>query len=85
MGEGFRHASLKSPGVNVNSIIDGTAILSFSGVVQTRQHYQSRAHKEAIEFFQTNDRNDERKKDALKPPRKEKGIQDFFKTKVPLN
>ena len=79
---GFRHASLKSKGVNVENIIDGTAVLSFSGVVQTREHYQSKAHKEAIEFFQANDRKDEKKKDASKPPRKEKGIQDFFK---PLN
>ena len=58
---------------------------SFPGVVQTREHCQSRAHKEAIEFFQTNERKDEKNKDASRPPRKEKGIQDFFKPKVPLN
>lgn len=71
--------------MNVDNIIDGTAVLSFSGVVQTHEHYQSKAHKEAIEFFQSNDRKDGKKKDALKPPRKEKGIQDFFKPTVPLN
>ena len=37
-------------------------------VVQTDEHYQSRVHKEAIEFFQTNDGKDEKKKDALRPP-----------------
>lgn len=82
---GFRHASLKSKGVNVNNIADGTAVLSFSAIVQTREHYQSRAHKEAIEFCETNDGKDEKNKDALKPPRKEKVIQDFFKPEAPLN
>ena len=82
---GFRHASLKSKCVNVNNITDGTAVLSFSGVVQIHEHYQSRAHKEAIEFFQTNDRKDAKNKDALKPAKKEKGIEDFFKPQVPLN
>lgn len=83
--QGFCHASLKSKGANVDNIIDGNAVLSFSGVVQTHEHYQSKAHKEAIEFFQCNDRKDEKKKDALKPPRKAKVIQDFFKPTVPLN
>ena len=83
--EGFHHASLKSKGVNVDNITDGTTVLSFSEIVQTREHNQSKAHKEAIEFFQTNDRKDAKKKDALKPLRKEKSIQDFFKPKVPLN
>jgi len=80
--EGFRHASLTSKGVDVDNIIDGTATLSFSGVVQTCEHYQSNAHQKAVEFFQANNRKNERKTNVFKPPLKEKGIQDFFK---PLN
>lgn len=83
--EGSRHALLKSKGANVSSILDGTALLTFSGVVQVHEHCESRAHKEAAEFFQSNDLKDDRKKDDSKPPRKEKVIQDFFKPKEPLN
>ena len=82
---GFRHASYKSKCVNVNNITDGTAVLSFSELYRLMSIYQSRAHKEAIEFFQTNDRKDAKNKDALKPAKKEKGIEDFFKPQVPLN
>ena len=82
---GFRHASLKSKCVNVNNITDGTAVLSFSELYRLMSIYQSRAHKEAIEFFQTKDRKDAKNKDALKPAKKEKGIEDFFKPQVPLN
>ena len=83
---GSRHASLKSKSANISNIMDGTAILSFSGVVQAYEHYESKAHKEAIKFFQSNDvMKSERKTDDIGPPRKEKVIEDFFKPKMPLN
>ena len=83
--KGSPHALLKSRSANVKNIMDGTAVLSFSGVVQAHEHFESRAHQEAIEFFQSNDRNDEMKNDIADPPRKERGIPDFFKPKKPLN
>ena len=62
--------SLKSKGVNVNNITEGIAILSFSSVVQTHEHFQSRGHKEAIELVETNNRKDKKNKYVFKPPRK---------------
>ena len=83
--EGTRHSLLKSKSVNVDNIMDGTAVLSFSGVVQAKEHYESRVHKEALKFFQRNDMSVGTKKDTSQPPRKEKVIEDFFKPKVTLN
>ena len=83
--EGVRRASLKSKSANIGCIMDGTAFLSFSGVVQIREHYDSRAHKEAVEFFESNNVRSSKKKDELEPPRKEKVIEDYLKAKVPLN
>ena len=83
--KGSRHASLKSRSANVKKIMDGTAVLSFSGVVQAHEHFGSRAHQEAIEFFRSNDGNDEMKNETEDPPRKERSIEDFFKSNKPLN
>ena len=47
----LKHSVLKSKHVNTDDIINGTAVLNFSGVVQAREHFISKAHQEAIHFF----------------------------------
>ncbi|KAJ7328574.1 hypothetical protein OS493_024494 [Desmophyllum pertusum] len=42
---------LKSKHVTVQSILDGTAILNFSGVVQAEEHNRSKCHQDALLFF----------------------------------
>ena len=39
--------------MSIDDIMRGTAVLHFSGVVQAREHFISKAHQEAIIFFKS--------------------------------
>ena len=45
------HHQLKSKQASAQALLDGTAILQFSGVVQTEEHSKSKYHQEALAFF----------------------------------
>ena len=80
-----KYHKLKTKQVSTQSILDGTAVLTFSGVVQVEEHSTSNCHQDALRFFTE-------EKPAMKakvPPRKKtakrtpKDIMGYFK--APLN
>lgn len=82
------HAAARSKQASTDAILNDTATLEFSGIVQVREHSLSKCHVEAKHFWQR-ERVEENKADH--PSNKEKGkktklISDFFKkTANPLN
>lgn len=46
-----KHHKLKAKQVTIQGILDGTAILSFSGIVQAEEHSCSKYHQDALQFF----------------------------------
>ena len=48
---GVKHSAYKSTKVTTDDIINDTAIISFSGVTQVNEHFNSKVHQEAIAFF----------------------------------
>lgn len=83
--EGLKHAALKSKAVSIDDIMRGTAVLHFSGVVQAREHFISKAHQEAIEFFKSDATDKVTKVNNSKPARQKSAITNFFAPKMPLN
>ena len=83
--EGLKHAALKSKSVKIDDIMRGTAILHFSGVVQVHEHFSSKAHQEAIEFFKSNAMEKVTKVNDSKSARQKSTLTNFFKPKMPLN
>lgn len=82
---GVKHAALKSKQLTIEDIINDTAILNFCGVVQAHEHFNSKAHQEAIDFFKRDLREKVSKAHEGTPARKEVTITDFFGRKKPLN
>lgn len=76
---------LKSKHVTVQSILDGTAILNFSGVVQAEEHNRSKCHQDALLFFTEEKQTMELKAtfQEKKVKRVSKDITSYFK--APLN
>ena len=46
-----KHHKLKAKQVTIQSILEGTGILSFSGIVQAKEHSFSKYHQDALQFF----------------------------------
>lgn len=46
-----KHHKLKAKQVTIQGILEGTAILSFSGIVQAEEHSRSKYHQDALQFF----------------------------------
>ena len=46
-----KHHKLKAKQVTIQGILEGTAILSFSGIVQAEEHSHSKYHQDALQFF----------------------------------
>ena len=46
-----KHHKLKAKQVTIQGILDGTAILSFSGILQAEEHSRSKYHQDALQFF----------------------------------
>ena len=78
---GRKHSALKSKLVKIDDIMNGTAVLIFSGVVQAREHFSSKVHQEAIDFFKSDATEKATKVNEGKPARKEAVITNFFCTK----
>ena len=83
--EGLKHAALKSKSVSIDDIMRGTAVLHFSGVVQAREHFISKAHQEAIDFFKSEATEKVTKVNNSKPASQKSTITNFFAPKIPLN
>ena len=81
-----KHSALKSKQVTIDDIINDTAILIFSGVVQAHEHFNSKTHQEAIEFFKR-DLTEKVCKEVHrgKPAAKEATITNYFGPKTTLN
>ena len=79
----LKHATLKSKSVSIDDIMRRTAPLHFSGVVHAREHFISKTHQEAIEFFKSHAMEKEEKVNNSKPARQT--ITNFFTPKIPLN
>lgn len=83
---GVKHSALKSRQVNVDDVYNGTAVLNFSGVVQVHEHFGSKAHQEAVEFFKGHQKETVGKAPEVdKPAKKELPITHFFRPEKPLN
>jgi len=83
---GVKHSALKSKQVTIDNIINDTAILIFSGVVQAHEHFNSKTHQEAIDFFKRDVTEKVSKKaHGGKPTRKEASITNYFGPKKTLN
>ena len=82
----MKHSALKSKKVTIDDIINDTAILTFSGVVQAHEHFHSKTHQEAIDFFKR-DLTEKvcKKAHEGKPARKEATITNYFGPKKTLN
>ena len=48
---GVKHSAYKSTKVRTDDIVNDTAIISFSGVTQVNEHFNSKVHQEAIAFL----------------------------------
>ena len=46
-----KHHKLKAKQVTIQGILDATAILSFSGIVQAEEHSHSKYHQDTLQFF----------------------------------
>ena len=81
----LKHSPLKSKHVEIDDSINGTAILRFSGVVQASEHFKSKVHQEAIDFFKRSASEKVLKVNDDKETKKEATITDFFPPKTSLN
>ena len=83
---GVKHSALKSKQVTIDDIMNDTAILIFSGVVQAHEHFNSKTHQEAIDFFERDVTEKFCKEEHRgKPARKEATITNYFGPKKTLN
>ncbi|KAL9977298.1 hypothetical protein ACROYT_G014688 [Oculina patagonica] len=82
---GVKHSALKSKQLTIDDIINDTAILNFSGVVQVHEHSNSKSHQEAIDFFKRDLTEKVAKAHGGKPVNKVVTITDYFGSKKPLN
>ena len=80
-----KYHKLKTKQVSTQSNLDGTAVLTFSGVVQVEEHSRSKCHQDALRFF-----TEEKPAMKSKTPSREKttkrapkDIMAYFK--APLN
>ena len=83
---GVRHAAFKSKQVTIHDTINDTAILIFSGVVQAHEHFNSKTHQEAIDFFKRDLTEKVCKEEHRgKTARKEATSTNYFGPKKTLN
>ena len=78
-----RH-KLKTKQASIESILQGNAILSFTGVVQTEEHSRSKCHQDALRFFTDEKQPPKVTKHSRIPVKTStKNIEHYFK--APLN
>ena len=82
---GVKHSAYKSSKVTIDDIINDTAIISFSGVIQVREHFNSKVHQEALSFFKRDFTEVVKEADADQFKRKKVAITNYFAPKNPLN
>ena len=71
--------------MTIDDIINDTAIISFSGVIQVREHFNSKVHQEALSFFKRDFTEVLKEADADQFKRKKVAITNYFAPKNPLN
>ena len=82
---GVKHSAYKSSKVTIDDIINDTAIISFSDVIQVREHFNSKVHQEALSFFKRDFTEVLKEADADQFKRKKVAITNYFAPKNPLN
>ena len=82
---GVKHSAYKSTKVTTDDIINDTAIISFSGVTQVNEHFNSKVHQEAIAFFKRDFSEVVKQAHADQPKGKKVAITNYFAPKNPLN
>lgn len=80
------HASCKSKKASADAILAGTAHLQFSGLVQLKEHSNSKCHLEAIDFWVKNEESPKQASGSKKEKtvNSQKSIKNYFSCS-PLN
>ena len=80
-----KHSAYKSTKVTTDDIINDTAIISFSGVTQVNEHFNSKVHQEAIAFFKLDFSEVVKQVDGDQSKEKKVAITNYFVPKNPLH
>ena len=78
---GVKHSAYKSSKVTIDDTINDTAIISLSGVIQVREHFNSKVHQEALSFFKRDFTEMVKEADADQSKRKKVAITNYFAPK----